>query len=164
MNVKERSEEVVKNFFEDHEKYGTEVAFLKHLDDNCVWVFNEQKNVIGLNDIMARIKELNRVFKRPYAHIVIKNMSIDEAKKNAVLVDYLYYTYNKETGDAFKDYYFSAFEVENDKITRRTDIYEAKQYRYYEALRINDLKFACEDTRPDQGYETEKGRGVQEHE
>lgn len=123
-----KKEEIIKTFFEDHEKYGKEVAYLKHMHPECVWVHNDDPEITGIDSVMAYIKRKNMVFQRPFAHIVIDVLVTDESKDNVLSV-YTEFAFNKNNGDAFMEYYNSIFAIDEDgKITYKKDIYNEAAY------------------------------------
>jgi len=135
MSKKIATEEIVRSYFADHETWGIEGAYLKHMDDNCVIRYNEYPELAGISAIMEKVKRFNRIFKRPYARIIIKTVSTDTEHNNAFLVEYEVYPFNKVTGDTIKIPKMSAFETnEKGKIIRVTEAFDTTELQYGDAM------------------------------
>lgn len=127
-------EKVIRSFFEDHEKYGYEVACLKHMHPDCVWVQNDEAEVKGRNAVLEKLRKQNRVFQRPYAHFVVEYVLPDCEKEHTFVTQYEEYSYNPYTGNAFDNPASTIFVLDGDKIIYRKDIFDAAPYLYGEGL------------------------------
>lgn len=118
--------EVVSGFYADNEHpLGFVGAVEKWMHPDCEFWTNGDKWNTGRDAFVAQFDWYNCVYKRPYAHITIKQL---EEVGNKVFIEWSEECYNKETGNTYTGNLFGIYTVEGDQITCRSDYYDLSHY------------------------------------